>query len=142
MINVDYDLACIDSVINNPDWLADQNATEIIEQAGTEGIETIMWLVMRGALGDDVTCLHFHTTSLRTPVRGFCCSRRPLVVSRAPTEVMNDCDVLTCVVMATGRLIRFAGNQFVESFVHASRPDRYSSSSGDVQEVFQQPGLL
>lgn len=60
MINIDYDLECIESVINNPDWLASQSATEIIEQAGTEGIETIMWLVMRGALGDDVTCLHKH----------------------------------------------------------------------------------
>lgn len=59
-INVDYDLACIDSIINNPDWFADQPVHEIVRQAGTEGIETIMWLVMRGALGDRVNCLHKH----------------------------------------------------------------------------------
>jgi len=60
LINIDYDLACIDSVINNPDWLAGQSTGEIIAQAGTEGIETIMWLVMRGALGERVHCLHKH----------------------------------------------------------------------------------
>ena len=60
MINVDYDLECIENIINNPDWFADQSTSHIIEQAGTEGIETIMWMVMRGALGEKVNCLHKH----------------------------------------------------------------------------------
>lgn len=60
IINIDYDLACIDSIINDPAWFASQSTTEIIRQAGTEGIETIMWLVMRGALGEKVNCLHKH----------------------------------------------------------------------------------
>ena len=60
IINVDYDLAVMESVINNPDWFAAQPTDEIIRQAGTEGIESIMWLVMRGALGQDVNCLHKH----------------------------------------------------------------------------------
>ena len=31
-----------------------------IEKAGTEGVEVIMWLAMRGALSDQVRCLHKH----------------------------------------------------------------------------------
>ena len=60
IIDVDYDLDCIRSVIDNPDWLADQTTAEIIEKAGTEGVEVIMWLVMRGALHPDVNVIHKH----------------------------------------------------------------------------------
>ncbi len=59
-INVDYDLECMNSVIENPDWLADQTTSEIIEKAGTEGVEVIMWLVMRGALSPRVNVVHKH----------------------------------------------------------------------------------
>jgi protocatechuate 4,5-dioxygenase beta chain len=59
-INVDYDLQCMESVINDPDWLASQSNSEIIEKAGTEGIEIIMWLVMRGALHANVDVVHKH----------------------------------------------------------------------------------
>jgi len=60
LINVDYDLQCMESVINDPDWLASQSNSEIIEKAGTEGIEIIMWLVMRGALHANVDVVHKH----------------------------------------------------------------------------------
>jgi protocatechuate 4,5-dioxygenase beta chain len=59
-IDVDYDMQCMESVISNPDWLADQSIDEIIERAGTEGVETIMWLAMRGALADKVNVVHKH----------------------------------------------------------------------------------
>jgi len=60
MINVDYDLRCMESVVSDPDWLASQSTTEIIEQAGTEGVEVIHWLVMRGALDPEVDVIHKH----------------------------------------------------------------------------------
>ena len=60
IIDVDYDLATMESVINDPSWFYNQTNDEIIEKAGTEGIETIMWLTMRGAMGDKVKCLHKH----------------------------------------------------------------------------------
>jgi hypothetical protein len=45
-------VACVESVINDPGvWFYQQTNDEIIGKAGTEGIGTIMWLVMRGALG-------------------------------------------------------------------------------------------
>jgi len=60
IIDVDYDLATMESVINDPSWFYNQTNDEIIEKAGTEGIETIMWLTMRGAMDDKVKCLHKH----------------------------------------------------------------------------------
>jgi protocatechuate 4,5-dioxygenase beta chain len=60
MINVDYDLKCMESVVNDPEWLANQSRTEIMEQAGTEGLEIIHWLVMRGALQPNVNLIHKH----------------------------------------------------------------------------------
>jgi len=60
IIDVDYDLACMESIINDPAWFYKQSNDEIMQKAGTEGIEAIMWLVMRGAMGDKVNCLHKH----------------------------------------------------------------------------------
>ena len=60
IIDVDFDLECMEAVISNPDWLADKSTTEMIERAGTEGVETIMWLTMRGALDDNVNVIHKH----------------------------------------------------------------------------------
>jgi protocatechuate 4,5-dioxygenase beta chain len=65
LVDVDFDLQCMESVINDPEWLANLTTTEIIERAGTEGVEVIMWLAMRGALNDNVKCLHKH---YHTPV--------------------------------------------------------------------------
>jgi len=60
IIDVEYDLQCMESVIHDPEWFARQTTSEIMEKAGTEGIETIMWLVMRGALDEKVEVLHKH----------------------------------------------------------------------------------
>ena len=60
IINVDYDLECMKHVIADPEWLANQTTAQIIENAGTEGVEVIMWLVMRGALGPQVDVVHKH----------------------------------------------------------------------------------
>lgn len=59
-INVEFDLQCMESIIDDPEWLAGLGNTEIIEKAGTEGIEVIMWLVMRGALQEKVNVVHKH----------------------------------------------------------------------------------
>ncbi|MEY3793831.1 MAG: hypothetical protein RLZZ521_1159, partial [Pseudomonadota bacterium] len=31
---------------------------ELVEKTGTQGVELVMWLAMRGALGDQVTPVH------------------------------------------------------------------------------------
>lgn len=60
IINVDFDLECMEKIIHDPEWLTRISNTEIMSKAGTEGIETIMWMVMRGALGEKVNPLHKH----------------------------------------------------------------------------------
>ncbi len=60
IIDVDFDLQCVENIINDPEWICALSNDEIMEKAGTEGIEVIMWLVMRGALADKVNVLHKH----------------------------------------------------------------------------------
>jgi protocatechuate 4,5-dioxygenase beta chain len=61
-INKKFDLMYMDKIINDPVVLTKLSTTEIMEQAGTEGAELIMWLVMRGALPekDKVKTIHTH----------------------------------------------------------------------------------
>lgn len=60
IIDVDFDLQCMENIIADPEWICALSNDEIMEKAGTEGIEVIMWLVMRGALADKVDVLHKH----------------------------------------------------------------------------------
>ena len=60
IIDVEFDLKCMKSMISDPGWMADLTTTQIIEKAGTEGVEVIMWMVMRGALNDKVNVIHKH----------------------------------------------------------------------------------
>ena len=60
LINVDFDLECIEKIAAEPEWMTRFTNSEIMVRAGTEGIETIMWLVMRGALRDDAKVIHKH----------------------------------------------------------------------------------
>ena len=54
LIDVDFDLETMDRIASDPEWLTQFSNAEIMRRTGTEGIETIMWLVMRGALQDNV----------------------------------------------------------------------------------------
>jgi len=60
LIDVDFDLECIEKIATEPEWMTQFSNSEIMARAGTEGIETIMWLVMRGALQDDAKVVHKH----------------------------------------------------------------------------------
>jgi protocatechuate 4,5-dioxygenase beta chain len=57
-INKDFDRNYMQKIVDAPEELCELTATEMIEQAGAEGIELIMWLVMRGALGEKVKTVH------------------------------------------------------------------------------------
>ncbi|HMB74262.1 MAG TPA: class III extradiol dioxygenase family protein [Gammaproteobacteria bacterium] len=57
-INKQFDRAYMDKIIDRPEELCRLTHTELIQQAGAEGIELIMWLVMRGALGKSVNVVH------------------------------------------------------------------------------------
>ena len=60
LINTPFDLAYLDRLTADPQALRRIPHIEYLREAGTEGIEMVMWLIMRGALGDDVTELHRH----------------------------------------------------------------------------------
>jgi len=60
LINQDWDRRFLDRLATAPEALADIPHLEYIREAGAEGIELVMWLIMRGALGDSVRELHRH----------------------------------------------------------------------------------
>lgn len=53
-INSEFDNAFFDQLVNEPDTLKKVGHLEYLRDAGSEGIEMIMWLIMRGALGQKV----------------------------------------------------------------------------------------
>ena len=57
-INKPFDLAFMDSLTTDPQWATQWNSAELVERAGTQGIELLMWLAARGALGDGARELH------------------------------------------------------------------------------------
>lgn len=59
-INSTFDKAFFDRLVADPDDLALMPHIEYLREAGSEGIELVMWLIMRGALGRDVEELHRH----------------------------------------------------------------------------------
>lgn len=54
LINLPWDIQFMDDLINDPETLQYKPHIEYMREAGSEGVELIMWLVMRGALGDKV----------------------------------------------------------------------------------------
>ncbi len=69
-INQDFDIAFLDQLTQNPDALRRMGHKELIVEAGSEGVELIMWLVMRGALGPRARELHrfYHVPASNTAV--------------------------------------------------------------------------
>lgn len=57
-INKDFDLRFMDSLADNPAWATQFNTHQLVELAGTQGVELLMWLATRGALGTRVKELH------------------------------------------------------------------------------------
>lgn len=53
-INKQYDRFCLDHIGPDPDALTDHSALDIIELAGSQGIEIVNWIAARGALGAEV----------------------------------------------------------------------------------------
>ena len=60
LINQPWDKAFLDDIADDPGRLAAIPPEDYIREAGSEGIELVMWLIMRGALQDEVEVLHKH----------------------------------------------------------------------------------
>jgi len=48
----------MDSMTRDPTWATQYSTAELIERAGTQGIELLNWLVARGALPRSARKLH------------------------------------------------------------------------------------
>ena len=70
LINKQFDSVFFDRLLNDPEGLAKMPHIEYMRDAGSEGIELVMWMVMRGALSRDVKQLHrfYHVPASNTAV--------------------------------------------------------------------------
>ena len=57
-INKDFDLQFMDSLLADPAWATKYSIEDLVELTGTQGIELLMWLTARGALGERVRQVH------------------------------------------------------------------------------------
>ncbi len=61
LINPKHDIAFLDTLVSDPEVQAAVPHLDYVREAGSEGIELVMWLIMRGALSPDVREIHrFH----------------------------------------------------------------------------------
>ncbi len=60
LINTPFDTAFLVDLTANPQRLRHLPHIDYLRESGSEGIEMVMWLIMRGALGDGVRELHRH----------------------------------------------------------------------------------
>jgi protocatechuate 4,5-dioxygenase beta chain len=70
LINTPFDMDFIDRLVDAPDDLARMPHIDYVREAGSEGIELVMWLIMRGALNARVKQLHrfYHVPGSNTAI--------------------------------------------------------------------------
>jgi protocatechuate 4,5-dioxygenase, beta chain len=70
LINREWDQLFIDRLIDDPETAARIPHLEYVREAGSEGIELVMWLIMRGALRERVRTVHrfYHVPASNTAV--------------------------------------------------------------------------
>lgn len=59
-VNTPFDTDYLNRLGDDPDSLLSISHTDLLRDAGSEGIELVMWLIMRGALGASVREVHRH----------------------------------------------------------------------------------
>lgn len=58
MINPGFDKLCLNALVDDPDSLARFTNHELVERAGTQGVEVLNWIVARGILSGVVREVH------------------------------------------------------------------------------------
>jgi protocatechuate 4,5-dioxygenase, beta chain len=69
-INKEWDARFLDRIVSDPQSLSRMPHVEYLREAGSEGVEMVMWLIMRGALDDAVKEVHrfYHVPASNTAV--------------------------------------------------------------------------
>ena len=57
-INKDFDLQFMESLTSDPTWATQFSSHQLVEKTGTQGVELLMWLTARAALGQRARKLH------------------------------------------------------------------------------------
>ncbi|MEU0401909.1 protocatechuate 4,5-dioxygenase subunit alpha [Streptomyces sp. NPDC006197] len=93
LINREWDNAFLDRLIADPAGLAEVPHLEYVEEAGSEGIELVMWLIARGAMSDvdgtgDVEVRHrfYHVPASNTAVGHLILENHPRAAAPAEGE--------------------------------------------------------
>ncbi len=70
LVNAPWDKKFMDDLVNDPENLPYKPHLEYMIEAGSEGVELIMWLIMRGAMGDKVDEVYrfYHVPASNTAV--------------------------------------------------------------------------
>ena len=70
LINREFDTRFLDRLTTDPEGLATISHLEYVREAGSEGIELVMWLIMRGALERDAREIYrfYHVPASNTAV--------------------------------------------------------------------------
>lgn len=57
-INKAFDARCMQAMVSDPQWLASLTTQQIIAEAGSQGVELMCWIALRGAMSGQVTAAH------------------------------------------------------------------------------------
>ncbi|MEJ2175904.1 MAG: class III extradiol dioxygenase family protein [bacterium] len=57
-INKEFDAMCMEKLVGDPEALTRYSIDDLVEQAGTQGVEVINWLIARAALAGKVSEVH------------------------------------------------------------------------------------
>jgi len=70
LINREFDNSFLDQLVADPEGLSRMPHLDYLKRAGSEGIELVMWLIMRGALNEKVVQKHrfYHVPASNTAV--------------------------------------------------------------------------
>ena len=72
-LNSEFDNWFMDQIESNPTALTNMTHQELMEKAGAEAVELIMWLVMRGAMNEKVRRIHRNYYAPMTTGMGLIC---------------------------------------------------------------------
>jgi len=57
-INQEFDIMCLQQLVHQPEALTHYTIPQLVELAGSQGVELLNWIVMRGALTGEVSKIH------------------------------------------------------------------------------------
>lgn len=92
VINTEFDVNYLDSLRDNNDVNRDRSHLEYIREAGSEGIELVMWQIMRGAMNEKVVekFRKYHVASSNTAFGVICFENAPEEKSATEVNAMKE----------------------------------------------------